>query len=356
MEGLVKPASAANGDRRVLVTGAEGYIGCILTARLVEAGFAVDGLDTGFYQNGWLFHDGRDRPGVRCRDTRRVSVDDLAGYDTVVHLAELSNDPLCELNEDLSFDVNHRGSVALARKAKEAGVKRFVYASSCSVYGAAGAEEKTEESEPNPQTAYARCKVLSERDITELADDKFSPVFLRNATAFGASPRMRFDIVLNNLAGIAWTMKCIKMTSDGTPWRPLVHVEDISTAVICAIEAPTEAIHGQIFNVGSDEQNYRIREIAETVGETFPGCSVEIGSSVGDNRSYRVSFAKIRDKLPGFACRWNVRAGAEQLRRVFESIGMTDAVFNAAPFTRLKQLRHLVQTQQVDNSLFWRTA
>jgi nucleoside-diphosphate-sugar epimerase len=356
MESVVKPAPGANAERRVLVTGAEGYIGCILTARLIEAGFAADGLDTGFYQNGWLFHDGRDRPGVRCRDTRRVSVGDLAGYDTVVHLAELSNDPLCEFNEDLSFDVNHRGSVALARKAKEAGVARFIYASSCSVYGAAGAEEKTEISEVNPQTAYARCKVLSERDISGLADSSFAPVFLRNATAFGASPRMRFDIVLNNLAGLAWTTKCIKMTSDGTPWRPLVHVEDICSAVICALEAPVDAVRGEVFNVGSDEQNYRIREIVETVGETFPGCSVEIGNSAGDNRSYRVSFAKIRAKLPGFACRWNVRAGAEQLRRVFESIGMTDAVFNAPPFTRLKQLRHLVETQQVDNSLYWRTA
>jgi nucleoside-diphosphate-sugar epimerase len=362
MEGMVMTAAMAaedtraSGKPRVLLTGADGYIGFVMSARLVEAGFTVDGLDTGFYQSGLLFHDGRDRPRILCRDTRRVTVEELAGYDAVVHLAELSNDPLCEFDESSTYDVNHKGSVSLAQKAKAAGVKRFIYASSCSVYGAAGDSEKTEESDPNPQTAYARCKMLVEQDVGKLADASFAPTFLRNATAFGASPRMRFDIVLNNLAGLAWTTKCIKMTSDGTPWRPLVHIEDISDAALCALRAPTEVVSGQIFNVGSDSQNYRIRDICEAVGEKFPGCSVEFGKNMGDNRSYRVSFEKIHTKLPGFQCRWDVRSGAEQLRRVFESIGMTDEVFNAPAFTRLKQLKHLLGTKQVDDGLYWRAA
>lgn len=363
MEGMVMTAEIAAADKerasgkpRVLLTGAEGYIGWVMSARLADAGFAVDGLDTGFYQSGLLFHDGRDRPRILCRDTRRITVEELAGYDAVVHLAELSNDPLCEFDESLTYDVNHKGSVTLAQKAKAAGVKRFVYASSCSIYGAAGDSEKTEESEPNPQTAYARCKMQVEQDVGKLTDASFSPTFLRNATAFGVSPRMRFDIVLNNLAGLAWTTKCIKMTSDGTPWRPLVHIEDISDAVICALRAPTEIVSGQVFNVGSDSQNYRIRDICEAVGEKFPGCSVEFGKNMGDNRSYRVSFEKIHTKLPGFQCRWDVRSGAEQLRKVFESIGMTEEVFNSPPFTRLKQLKHLRGTKQVDDGLYWRAA
>ncbi len=364
MEGLViapETVAATEVERaakpgHILVTGADGYIGWVLSARLVDAGYQVDGLDTGYYQNGLLFHDGRDRPRILCRDTRSVSVEELIGYDAVVHLAELSNDPLCELDETSTYDVNHRGSVTLAQKAKAAGVKRFIYASSCSVYGAAGDREKTEESEPNPQTAYARCKMLVEQDVRPLADASFAPTFLRNATAFGASPRMRFDIVLNNLAGLAWTTRCIKMTSDGTPWRPLVHIEDISDAVLAVLAAPLESVAGEVFNVGSDEQTYRIRDIVETVGETFPGCSVELGNSMGDNRSYRVSFEKIRSKLPAFRCCWDVRRGAEQLRRVFESIGMTEQIFTAPPFTRLQQLKMLRSTGQLDDGLYWRAA
>jgi len=349
-------ADRLSGQARVLVTGADGYIGWVLSARLAEADYRVDGLDTGYYQSGLLFHDGRDRPRILCRDTRRVTVDELRGYDAVVHLAELSNDPLCEFDESSTYDVNHRGSVTLAEKAKAAGIRRFVYASSCSVYGAAGDSEKTEESEPNPQTAYARCKMLVERDVGKLADASFAPTFLRNATAFGASPRMRFDIVLNNLAGLAWTTRCIKMTSDGTPWRPLVHIEDISDAVLAVLAAPLETVAGEIFNVGSDSQNYRIRDIVETVGETFPGCSVELGKNMGDNRSYRVSFQKIHTRLPGFRCRWDVRKGAKQLHKVFEAIGMTEQVFAAAPFTRLQQLKYLRGTKQIDDGLYWRAA
>jgi nucleoside-diphosphate-sugar epimerase len=362
MENLVAPAKAGArmrgvdkvGKARVLVTGVDGYIGCILSTRLMERGYDVDGLDTGFYQAGWLYHDGRDRPRVLSRDVRRITADELAGYDAVVHLAELSNDPLCEFDEASTYDVNYHGSVTLAEKAKAAGVRRFIYSSSCSVYGAAANEEKTELSAVNPQTAYARCKVLVEQAVSALADSTFAPTFLRNATAFGASPRMRFDIVLNNLAGLAWTTRCIRMTSDGTPWRPLVHVQDICQAIIGSLEAPVEAVANEVFNVGDDGQNYRIREIVDAVAKTFPGCSVEVGNSRGDNRSYRVSFKKIREHLPGFRCEWDVDSGAQQLRRVFEQIAMTEQVFTAPPFTRLQQLKQLLTTQQIDANLYWR--
>ena len=207
---------------------------------------------------------------------------------------------------------------------------------------------------PNPQTAYARCKMLVEREVQALADGRFTPVFLRNATAYGASPRMRFDIVLNNLAGFAWTTKEVKMTSDGTPWRPLVHVGDICEAIRRALEAPREAVHNEVFNVGSDEQNYRIREIAEIVAQTFPGCSLSLGQSGGDNRSYRVSFAKIRRHLPGYRCQWTAESGAAQLRDIFTKIAMSKDVFNYRAFTRLQQLKYLLATRQIDEDFYFR--
>jgi len=342
---------------RVLVTGADGYIGAVLGPRLLERGVEVVGLDCGFYRDGWLFNDPGPRPLTITKDVRRITPTDVEGFDAVVHLAELSNDPLGELSERTTYDINHRGSVALAHACKEAGVPRFVYTSSCSVYGAAdGDSERTEESAPNPQTAYARCKVLVERDVGALADEHFSPVFLRNATAFGASPRMRFDIVLNNLAGLAWALREIRMTSDGTPWRPLVHVEDICQAIILALTAPKEAVHKQIFNVGDDEQNYRIREVATIVGQVFEGCDVRFGNPNGDNRSYRTSFRKIRRHLPEFRCQWPAEVGARQLRDVFAQVDMTDSVFNFRAFTRLKQLNHLITTKQIDGDFFWRSS
>jgi nucleoside-diphosphate-sugar epimerase len=340
---------------RVLVTGVDGYIGAVLGPTLLEQGFDVVGMDCGFYRDGWLYNDARPRPLTLTKDVRRIGPKDVEGFDAVVHLAELSNDPLGELNERTTYEINHVGSVALARACKKAGVPRFVYTSSCSVYGAAEDDgERSEQSAPNPQTAYARCKVLVERDVSALADTHFSPVFLRNATAFGASPRMRFDIVLNNLAGFAWTTKEIRMTSDGTPWRPLVHVEDICEAILLALEAPREAVHNQVFNVGSDEQNYRIREIAEIVAAAFPGCVVTYGPPSADNRSYRVSFAKIRRHLPGFRCRWTADHGARQLREIFESIAMSKEVFNYRAFTRLQQLKYLVATRQIDEQFCFR--
>jgi nucleoside-diphosphate-sugar epimerase len=339
---------------RVLVTGVDGYIGTVLGSRLSERGFDVVGTDCGFYRDAWLYNDSLPRPRTFTKDVRQIARKDVEGFDAVVHLAELSNDPLGELNERTTYDINHLGSVTLARTCKEAGVPRFIYTSSCSVYGAAeDGGERSEQSAPNPQTAYARCKVLVERDVGALADAHFSPVFLRNATAFGASPRMRFDIVLNNLSGFAWTTKEVKMMSDGTPWRPLVHVEDICHAVMLALEAPREAVHNEIFNVGADEQNYRIREIATIVGRVFDGCRITFGQPSGDNRSYRTSFSKIRRHLPGFRCCWPAERGARQLRDIFERVGMTEEMFLFRGFTRLKQLKHLIATQQIDSNFYW---
>ncbi len=340
---------------RVLVTGVDGYIGAVLAPRLLQHGFDVVGLDCGFYRDGWLYNDNSPRPFTFTEDVRRITAKDVEGFDAVVHLAELSNDPLGELNERTTHAINHIGSVTLARTCKEAGVSRFVYTSSCSVYGAAeDGGERSEISPLNPQTAYAKCKVLVERDVGALADADFSPVFLRNATAFGASPRMRFDIVLNNLAGFAWTTREIRMTSDGTPWRPLVHVEDICQAVILALGAPREAVHNEIFNVGDNEQNYRIREIAAIVGQVFDGCAVTFGRPSGDNRSYRTSFDKIRRHLPMFRCRWPGELGARQLRDIFERVGMTEEMFLFRGFARLEQLKYLIKTQQIDADFYWR--
>lgn len=359
VDTLVRPApprrtaSALRPPARVLVTGADGYIGSVLAPTLMERGYDVVGLDTGYYRSGWLYHDGRDRPAIRTRDVRDLTADDVAGFDAVVHLAELSNDPLCENDPQTTYAINHLGSVALAELCRDAGVKRFVYASSCSVYGTAGNGAKTEESPTNPLTAYAECKLGVERGVISLTDDHFSPTFLRNATAFGASPRMRFDLVLNNLAGVAFTTGRIVMTSDGSPWRPLVHIRDISAAVVGVLEAPREAVAGEIFNVGDDTQNYRVHEIAEVVARVFPGCELEFGSSAGDDRSYRVSFGKIRKHLPEFRCRWDLERGARELRGIFERIGMTEQVFTSAGHTRLKQLKHLVETGQLASDFRW---
>jgi nucleoside-diphosphate-sugar epimerase len=338
---------------KVLFTGADGYIGAVLGPRLLERGHEVVGVDTGFYRRGWLFEDGRTRPSVISRDVRHVIIDDLRGIDAVVHLAELSNDPLGENDPEVTVEINHRGTVAFARACKAAGVSRFVYSSSCSIYGADGGDVKTEDAQVDPQTVYARCKVLNEVEILRLMDSRFTPVFLRNATAFGASPRQRFDLVLNNLAAWAYTAREIRMTSDGSPWRPIVHVDDICEAILCALTAPQEAVAGEAFNVGDDNHNYRIRDIAEIVSATFPGCRTSFGLNGGDNRSYRVSFAKIRAHMPAFKCRWTPARGAAELLAIFQRIGLDLATFQATPFTRLAELKHLQGTRQVDEHLFW---
>lgn len=338
---------------RILVTGTDGYIGIWLASVLKERGHDVVGLDIGYYRDGWLY-DGPSADSTQIRkDIRHISEQDLQGFDAVCHLAELSNDPLGQHNRQNTLDINHLGSVELAKKCKSVGISRFVYTSSCSVYGVGTDDFKTEESQVAPQTAYAECKVLVERDVSAIADDDFSPTFLRNATAYGPSPRMRFDIVLNNLAGLAWTTNEIKMTSDGTPWRPLVHVLDICQAISCVLEAPREIVHNQIYNVGNTAENYRVREIAQTVADVFPNCELSFGSSDGDNRSYRVSFDKIKAQLPGFACQHTLKMGAEQLYEVFERTQMTDDTFKFRAYTRLKQLMHLAETNQIDDRFYW---
>lgn len=337
---------------RVLVTGTEGYLGCLLAAALLEDGHDVVGVDTGYYRAGWLYNGLSRTPYTLAKDLRRLEPADLEGVDAVVHMAELSNDPVGDLIGQVTYDINHLGSVRLARLAREAGVSRFVYMSSCSVYGvAAGTVDET--SPVDPQTAYARCKVLVERDVSALATDGFSPTFLRNATAFGASPRMRFDIVLNNLSGLAWTRREIAMTSDGTPWRPLVHALDIGKAIRLVLAAPREQVHGAVLNVGGNANNRTVRDIAETVAAEFPDCRLSFGAPSEDNRSYRVSFDRIAGLL-GFACDWDVARGAAQLHSVFQDIDLDRTTFEGRGHTRLTQIQHLLRTKQVDDQLFWR--
>lgn len=341
---------------RVLVTGTEGYIGCRLAPFLVARGHEVVGLDTGFYRDGWLYSDPRQFlsfSSVVIKDLRTIDPADFEGMDAVVHLAELSNDPLGANSPEVTFEINHRGSVRIAELAKRAGVSRFVYASSCSVYGLGSGEFLSEKSPTNPQTAYARCKVMVENDLAPMADDAFCVVFLRNATAYGPSPRMRFDIVINDLCARAWTTRKIAMTSDGTPWRPVVHVEDICRAFQSALEAPAEAVNGEIFNVGATSENYRVHELAEIIATEFTGCELSVAPSGGDNRSYRVSFDKIESRMPGFSCNWTARRGAAELRRLFERIEFDQATHEFRAYTRLKQLKYLHRTGQIDERFFW---
>lgn len=345
---------AAPDGMRILITGTEGYIGSLLPPLLVERGHDVVGVDTGYYAEARLY-DPPSAPFTRIReDIRRLGPPHLEGIDAVVHLAELSNDPLGQLAPTITYDVNHKGSLHLARLAKDAGASRFVYASSCSVYGVAEAELVDEDSPVRPQTTYADCKTLVERDLRAFADDDFSPTFLRNATAYGASPRMRFDIVLNNLAGLAWTTGVIRMESDGTPWRPLVHAEDACRAVVAALEAPRERVHAETLNVGPRGANYQVRELAEVVARVFEGCELAFGERGADNRSYRVSFDKVADVLPEWKPRWDVEAGAVQLRELFERVALTRDDFESRHYTRLRQIEHLVGSGRIDDSFFWR--
>ncbi|WP_445629175.1 NAD-dependent epimerase/dehydratase family protein [Nostoc sp. DSM 114167] len=340
---------------KILVTGTEGYIGSLLAPLLIQQGHEVIGLDTGFYKVGWLYNGTKLTAKTLNKDIRHITIEDLQGVEAIVHMAELSNDPLGQLAPDITYDINHKGSVHIAKLAKAAQIQRFVYTSSCSVYGFATEDYVSEESAINPQTAYAKCKALVEQDVKLLADDGFSPTFLRNATAYGASPRMRFDIVLNNLAGWAWTIKEIKMNSDGTPWRPLVHLLDICKAIICTLEAPRDLIHNQIFNVGDTNSNYQVKQIAQIVAEVFTDCQLSFGKHDPDNRSYRVLFDKINQNLPGFKCEWDAQRGAQQLYNVFQQIDMDRGTFESRGFTRLKQLEYLIRTQQIDRDFFWQT-
>jgi nucleoside-diphosphate-sugar epimerase len=340
---------------RVLVTGADGYIGVRLVDHLLGAGFDVVGVDTGFHRVGWLYPSADRRPAMLTRDVRHLEAEDLEGFDAVVHLGEISNDPLGELNQQVTYEINHHGTVRLAELAKRAGVERFVQMSSCSVYGVSGDRPSVEGDPLEPLTAYARCKVLVEEHVGALADDTFSPVFLRNATVYGASPRQRFDLVVNDLAATAFLYGEIRMTSDGTPWRPFVHLLDVAGAVVGVLDAPRDVVHGEIFNVGSSSSNYQIRQIAEIVGAHVPGCSLRFGDSSGDKRNYRIDFEKIRSRLPGFSCQWDVERGVAELVDVFARTGFDEAAYRWRGYTRLAQIRHLLDTEQIDDDFFWTT-
>lgn len=339
---------------RILLTGIDGYLGALMGPHLAARGHDVVGLDAGYYRDGLLYESAAPAIPTVTKDIRQVTVDDLRGFDAVVHLAELSNDPIGQNRPEVTFAINGEGSAGLARNAKRAGVERFVYSSSCSVYGAGGADWKTEESPTEPLTAYAECKLRTEAVLHGLADDRFSPTCMRNATAYGASPRMRFDIVLNQFAGLAWTTKQIVMVSDGTPWRPMVHALDIAEAFACVLEAPRAAVHDQVFNVGANRENYRVRELADIVAAAFPGTTTKFGPPTADGRSYRVSFDRIAAAVPGFACRHTAASGAAELRDVFDRIAMTADAFNFRAFTRLRQLHHLLETGQMDENFFMR--
>ena len=334
---------------KVLVTGHDGYIGSVMVGVLQRAGHSVTGLDTNFYE-GCDFGDRAPVVPALRKDIRDVTADDVEGFDAVIHLAALSNDPLGCLDESCTYDINHLGSVSIAKVAKAAGVPRYLFASSCSLYGAAGDAMLDETAAFNPITAYGTSKVLVEQDVAKLADDTFSPTFLRNATAFGASPRLRADIVVNNLVGVAFTTGEILIQSDGTPWRPLVHVQDISQAFLAVLEAPREAIHNQAFNVGSSDENYQIRDIVSMVQDVVPGCSVRYADGGGpDPRCYRVRCDKIREHLPAFRTEWTVRRGVEELYASFVKHGLTAPMF--ASYVRLPRIQELLRTGQVDAAL-----
>ena len=339
---------------RILLTGIDGYLGSVMAPVLLARGHDVVGLDAGFYRDGQLYDPPAAGVPVMTKDVRQVTHDDLRGIDAVVHLAELSNDPLGQHRPEATYAINGDGSSRLARLAKEAGVRRFVYSSSCSVYGAGSGDWKTETSQTLALTAYADCKLRTEQVLHELAGDGFTPTAMRNATAYGASPRMRFDIVLNQFAGFAWTDGRIVMNSDGSPWRPLVHALDIAEAFACVLEAPEEAVHDEVFNVGSNEENFHVREIAEIVAAEFAGCETTFGPSNNDGRSYRVSFDKIAAAVPAFRCRWTAARGAAELKQMFARTGMTREQFTFRAFTRLAQLQHLLDTGQLDDQLFRR--
>lgn len=342
---------------RVLLTGGEGYIGTVLGPLLLDAGHEVTVYDTGYHRAGWLYDGVDGSPAWSRRDTRLTEPADLEGFDALVHLADISNDPVGELNPDVTYEINHQATVRLAELAKTAGVERFVYASSCSVYGASGGESdalSTELDEPVPITAYAKCKVMVERDLGPMADASFTPVFLRNATAFGASPRMRFDLVVNELTAMAYLDRRLVLESDGTPWRPFVHIRDISKAILCSLTAPADSVRAEIFNVGDSRANYQVRDICQIIGEEIPGCEVVIGEQGGDTRNYRVDFEKINTQLPGFSCDWDVRRGVAELREIFDRIEFSERILHSRQHRRLKQIQYLLDSGQIDDQFFWK--
>lgn len=338
---------------RVLVTGHYGYIGTVLVPLLLDRGHEVVGLDTDLFEQS-TFGDGIvDVPFIR-KDVRDVEITDLKGIDAVMHLAGLSNDPLGDLNPQLTFEINHLASVRLAELAKRAGISRYIFSSSCSNYGAGGEELLNEHSPFNPVTPYGQSKVRVEQDVAKLADDEFSPTFLRNATAFGVSPRLRFDLVLNNLVAWAFTTGKVFIKSDGSPWRPIIHIADISRAFIAALEAPREAVHNEAFNVGRNEDNYRIRDLADIVRETVPGCTIEYAADGGpDKRCYRVDSSKIRAVLPNFQPVWDARKGARELHDAYRRVGLRLEDFEGPKYKRIDHIKSLLQAGRLRPDLRW---
>jgi len=339
---------------RVLVTGHHGYIGAVLTPLVAAAGHDVVGLDTFFFRDCDL---GPAEPwrDARALDVRDITTADLEGIDAIVHLAALSNDPLGDLNPAWTYDINRDGTIHLARLARDAGVRRFVFASSCSMYGSAGKDGLVDESSPlRPLTPYAESKVRAEEALFDLADDDFAPVSMRNSTAYGASPRLRLDIVLNNLVGWAHAFGTITLLSDGSAWRPLVHVRDITEVAIRLLDAPLEFIRGEAFNVGSSAQNYRIRDLAGLVQQAYPSCELTFSEAAGaDPRSYRVDFAKLSRALPDFRCSWSAESGIAELSGVYAACGLDARGFEGPLYVRLRQLKKLLESGRLDDGLRW---